>query len=1052
MDPSAGRLREQILAGENDINTLSGFAADGRLRLQQVPPQPSPAMAGGYPVPSHYSNHDVMTPVTDPYSRAGVSSRKGSMTSQSARSMHKLFGRKKGDPVAGFDDDEGADMGDVGSVVSFQDIRHLRGTGTRYNTNSAQVWDTSPIIPVLGVGAGGLSSTKNLSGMQYRQMMNHQKKVNLAQGARANSLAGGNPMAPLHSMTSSDFRRIPDDRAMSMGANGRAMSLGGQSMGMGGPRTMLLNSNAMLNNGQRPRPGMKPMMASPPQAHGFHNQGPGKGHLVPNGQYVPNGQTYVQYPSGQHPGISGPAPGHGPGPGPGPYGPRAMSLRNGPPQGYPVNYQAQQFQGQTNQGPNFQLHGQSQHFQNMQPQNPAFQLQNPQFNSGRANPRINSLPGGTNTYQPPVPRHSGPQVSNDSLTNVVEEEEDAKLLIAEERDTFNDEDHVYKFDEAEGALLSRKSTIKRTNSARVRRLNLFNKSDEQVNEEDLNEVPQQAQEGKTVAQSEPVRELYYDSQDEDALAQREDQSRKLADLGVSNTDKDIYSTAPEFRSPEKRSKELPATPPQDRAGSVRKPIKIRSLTTNTAFNNFRTASGATIPDDASKSPPALNEPAVDKIETDSDSQTSTNSTGTTKANSESPSTEEHLHSSISKTDTGAIDGLDTAKSLDTVGDQPEVPSEESVQPDIVHRRLSSLSRSGSQLKMQGLLPNGGLIDSELPLAASSEVDLRPVRTSRNSSFSSKSRNLINRLSRSGLKKNINDDLEDPILALSAAGKQRNSSYGEVKKTPLVFKKEELAIMTCNNDLQNELQMVTTELAMSIKRELALEAQLRHHGDHENFHKTAPPSAGQQTKAFVELQEKLNNERRLRFISEEHAILAEHGQSPSALKLDYEKNEVYKQLLAKTDIINQLQDRVDELEAARGKNDDEDLLHKYNEMLKENMELKDKLGEMKKKNSPSVDYSGDAYHDGSNQAEALSLRFQRDELREMITKMRGAHGAELKVAQDKIRVMAAKLEDANKINEMMSVRLERSGDGRFSPGPRLQGLDVVSPTRKLFDDR
>lgn len=646
-------------------------------------------------------------------------------------------------------------------------------------------------------------------------------------------------------------------------------------------------------------------------------------------------------------------------------------------------------------------------------------------------------------------------MSNDSLTNVVEEEEDAKLLIVEEQhDTFDDEDHVYKFDEAEGALLSRKSTIKRTNSARVRRLNLFNKSEDQAHEEeDLNEEQPVKEAPKTEQGSEPVRELYYDSQDDEAMAQREDESRKLAELGVSNTDKDIYSTAPEFRSPEKHSKELPATPPQDRAGSVRKPIKIRSLTTNTAFNNFRTASGATIPDDvSSKSSLAQDEPVPEKIETDSDSQTSTYSTGTTKANSESPSTEEHLHSSISKTDASAVDGLDTAKSLETVGDQPEVPSQESVQPDIVHRRLSSLSRSGSQLKMQGLLPNGGLIDSELPLAASSEVDLRPARASRNSSFSSKSRNLINRLSRSGLKKNINDDLEDPILALSAAGKQRNSSYGEVKKTPLVFKKEELAIMTCNNDLQNELQMVTTELAMSIKRELTLEAQLRSHGEHENFHNTPSQSVGQQTKALVELQEKLNNERRLRFISEEHAILAEHGQSPSALKLDYEKNEVYKQLLAKTDLINQLQDRVDELEAARGKKDDEDLLHKYNEMLKENMELKNQLGKLKKDNRLSADYNGDAYQDGSNLAEALSLRFQRDELREMITKMRSAHSAELKVAQDKVRVMTAKLDDANKIHEMMNARQERSGDGRFSPGPRLQGLDVVSPTRKLFDDR
>ena len=84
-----------------------------------------------------------------------------------------------------------------GSSVSFDDITHMRNRGP-YAMNSHKALDTAPIIPTLGAGGtlGGLgpASGSKVNNVQYRKQMNQQKKLAMINGARANSLATGNPM------------------------------------------------------------------------------------------------------------------------------------------------------------------------------------------------------------------------------------------------------------------------------------------------------------------------------------------------------------------------------------------------------------------------------------------------------------------------------------------------------------------------------------------------------------------------------------------------------------------------------------------------------------------------------------------------------------------------------------------------------------------------------------------------------------------------------------------------------------------------------------------
>lgn len=1186
MESEKARLRQQLLASESNINTLSGFAANGQLQIpnQGLPPQ-HPLYANNAQGSGSlgYSNHDLLTPVNATGGYSGGSQGRMSITSASGRSVQRLFRRKGGDGPA-FDDETGADLSEMATELSFADIAHLRGNG-RYNTSAAQSLDTLPIIPVIG---GAPTSTKNLNNVQYRKYMNHQKKLNLSNGARAMSLAGNNPMAA-NLMTGPDPRSMSfggpqDGRAMSIGMqNPRTMSLGGQmNFAPGNPRAMSLSSNGMLRNPGQP-PMNRPRMG---QMNGQMQGNMGPPHM--NGQMQHN---HIQY--GQHYNQM-------------PGNPRAQSLRAGNPyqqqyRGPPPNMRNNSLGGMGMQQGYMPMGARSESLTqasaypsllNKTIARPGAQPYGYQ-NFSLSQPHINNV----GTPSPRIPQQESQTNSSESLMNVVEEDEERddsghqvevnrSLPLADEtlkeQEDDAELDHVYKFDnETASPQLSRKSTVKKSNSMRVRRLDLFKSNNQPTSEE-----PELRNEPSFDLQKVGDRfskKLIVEVNDEEVKQHHANQADKLKALGATASgEKDVFITASEFRSPTKKSpskatKDLPATPStpahaseslevptptsdkengsiherqmsKDSLDSKKKPIRLRSLAANTAFSNFRSPS---LGSQAAFSPTEeFEQPQMEKHSSETESQSSVYSNDTPKKSGTgdvlvSPTSEQDSRSLESLAKLGVtgmnyeqadFDSKQIAPSIAsqneeresyddvenhysdpvlhtessratsdtrvevTPGRTPETSewndrstrptiSEEDSSSDLrnlvsaekddftplVQKRTSALSRSNSELKMQGLLPSSGLIRGtdtsdlhNVPIVDSIEGDRKERRKSRTSSISTKSKSFIKRLSRSGSKKDISEDYDYDDTTSSPAVRLRVASVASIRETkkPLKFTKEELSIMTCNNDLQNELQLVTSELAMSIKRELILETQLKsQHLSNGTGHKTIEEDATEKAGIIAELLEKLNNERRLRFISEEHAILAEHGQSPSALKLDYEKNEIYKQLLAKNDLVNQLQDRLEELEDSSGSESGQGMLHKYNDLLRENSELRSKLEALRlidQRSPGQADSSGTSYSYGENsneyeQAQIISLRTQRDELREMLTKLTSSQNMELKIAQDRIKTLEDKLQKVNMINDKLSRRLDRGGESSkeatfaSGQGGKLLGFDIVSPRKTFFDE-
>lgn len=1211
---SKAQMRSQILAGEQDINTLSGFAAAGRLQMPAALPPQHPMYQNGYSTSpdASYSNHDLLTPINDPNSAMhyNSNSRKASMASQSS-TMQKFFRRKGGG--GNFDEEAGADINEVaGAVMSFSDIAHLRGTGGRYNVTASLSLDTMPIIPVMGL-ASDLANAKHMTSMQYRKHINHQKKMNLANSARAMSLAGSNPMNPGPSMHPSDAR---------------TMSLNQ------GPRTMSLNSNPrsppMMGMYQN-RPGQMQQAIPPNMGHnmGMHQNG-----MVPN-QY--NGQMGQM---GQMP----------------PNGPRAMSLRTGNP--YPQGYRGPPNARTNSLNSNVMLNGQGPMPQGHVPMDARTQSltqghrpMNQHLNMGQMNQQVNmshmnqqmsmspqmgqqmnmgqmgypintqqqamggqqhshgySQSSPTGQFSPRMPGRNGQlhTHSNDSLMNVAEEDEEdsvSKLDPGNERlrrrpppdslpltppkdDGDDEDDIVYKFEEDNSSpQVSRKSTVKKSNSMRVRRLDLFKDKIDPYSPE------REPHETSTVSPSFNLskvgdrmsKKLVLDVDDEEINHHHRELANKFQTLGATgNRDHDVFVTAPEFHSPLKRQKDVVSnvdedstdigalqrrgSPPSELPDSSRdlqssqvlpkRIIKIKSLVTNTAFNNFRSpslASQGTVTLETGSDSVDFEPPLKGGLVDDVESRSSVYSSETPKPSSnpedlQSPSSEhksldldnskqaiayEHEYSSdyqddlnqpvsesspegetmaqVSPAEDAEIPSLQSHSadgSSDTHEEPPFISQTEPItlneleveqkdayqseqgssqlpngsQQTNASRRTSMLSRSGSMLMTSKLLATdlqrgSGNGEVYIPVADVGAESSNELRRDKRRSMSSKSKSFIKRLSRSGSRKSISDDWEDEVPTVIA--RQRPVSRSGIsdiqeqpKKKPLSFSKEELAIMTCNNDLQNELQLVTSELALSIKRELALERQLRprnghNEGDSETDIQSLQSELFQKSKMLADLQEKLNNERRLRFISEEHAILSEHGQSPSPLKLDYEKNEIYKQLLDKNDLVNQLQDKLEELSLARSQKPSEELLHKFNELLRENSELKNTLEATQKQiREPTIteghNEDGRAlYGDGGyEQAQIMSLQTQRDELREMLTKLTSSQNVELKIAQDRIKTLESQLGKLNFMNDQLSRREPNrsvtpvtTANGPFATGQggKLQGFDVVTQGKTKFFD-
>lgn len=118
------------------------------------------------------------------------------------------------------------------------------------------------------------------------------------------------------------------------------------------------------------------------------------------------------------------------------------------------------------------------------------------------------------------------------------------------------------------------------------------------------------------------------------------------------------------------------------------------------------------------------------------------------------------------------------------------------------------------------------------------------------------------------------------------------------------------------------------------------------------------------------------------------------------------------------------------------------------------------------NNADDEYYDEEYEISQGHIEIKKLKNQREELREVISKVTSQQTIENKINQEKIKVLEAKLHKANLINEKLSKRngaqfesLQSASASASSSslilnpskGGKLQGFNVVSPTKKLFDN-
>ncbi|CUM66891.1 uncharacterized protein PRCAT00004576001 [Priceomyces carsonii] len=1175
-----GRLRQQLLSENQDINMVNN------LRPEMQPMQQFQQQSyGGY---NGYDMMGVAPVVATPVSEG----RKGSITTTG---MQKFFKRNKSGGQD-FNDDFGADVQDIthNSNLSFDDISHIRNRGP-YGMTGTSTLDTTPIIPTIGPGTPGKPTTSNI---QYRKQMNQSKKMAMMSGARAMSLAGGNPMqsqgyqADPRTMSLSSNGMALDPRTMSLSSNGtpapRAMSLNNRPMGNfnyaagppNGPRMMSMRNNggygvpAAAN--QTIPPGPRAMSLAGPQPdpramslsnnnYQFASQGSRAMSLA--GRPQPDPRTMSLSNNGSQFAPQGPRTmSLAGGPQQGPQGPRTMSLSNGTSNFRPMNNQY--------------------HLAMRPPQSHQFQQQGYQYNSSL----LENMQ---------FPKGSHPS-SNDSLMNVVEEDEentisrnnlqkhkDFEHTSSSAFDEQDEDDVVYKFDQDESESLSRKSTIKKSNSMRLRKLNLFNQGDESeefgTNEQRYS--PQRKAVDGLGTNVSPLFNLTRLNMNRESIVNNEvdynemlEQREKFKSLGATagannsnatTLTKDVFLTASEFLSPEKRSqlKESPlktySPMKNDRVredeyenendtstlkgrGSpvaeeqrpipfTSKPLpkqpSIRSLTANTAFDNFRTDSSIRSPHVKrfEESQGSVNKSLVYDSD-DSENEKEVN-LGAETYQEELESRHEQHQEQFDST------SLYSEKSLVVIEDpmahfstreslSNRLSSDKSALTNSRENYSSPLTSNTSKFSNnynEGLgnnfarkeehipfnnysvIPNNRQVqstvsNSRVPNAKRSSLaselnSQKKDRHSRSFSLTNKSKDIFKRLSKSSRRASASNESKNNAFpddsssglrrssfmnkstVLQLIDKGRRSSGGQFppltpsSTSPLKFSKDEMAIMSCNNDLLHELQLVTTELASSIKRELTLESQLKNNSPHLTSLEASQYEVIEKLRIIADLQDKLNKERRLRFISEEHALLLENGQSPSPLKLNYEKTEIYKQLLFKNDLVNQLQDKLDEYESG-SREKDNSLWDKYNELLKENTELKlEVIPQMEKKFSSrlqqvtqstsnrelslvdnSLEYQNDEY-----QGEVMTLKNQRDELREAVTKLNASHNYEMKLANDKLASLNNKLQSMKVINEKLSKRIE-SGEKKsktsstlFNKGGKLQGFHIINPNRTLSDD-
>lgn len=158
-----------------------------------------------------------------------------------------------------------------------------------------------------------------------------------------------------------------------------------------------------------------------------------------------------------------------------------------------------------------------------------------------------------------------------------------------------------------------------------------------------------------------------------------------------------------------------------------------------------------------------------------------------------------------------------------------------------------------------------------------------------------------------------------------------SPYEDITQTApkiLYISKDQMGLLNENKRLMKELNLLSTELAESIKRETLLEDKIQNMKQFNEFNNqpqknstisTSPiaytdfeTELRRKSSKIVELIQALNEERMKRFISEEQLLLKENNASPSYLDLIKKINDLKNKLQLKENAINDLKSALSNL--------------------------------------------------------------------------------------------------------------------------------------------
>lgn len=303
------------------------------------------------------------------------------------------------------------------------------------------------------------------------------------------------------------------------------------------------------------------------------------------------------------------------------------------------------------------------------------------------------------------------------------------------------------------------------------------------------------------------------------------------------------------------------------------------------------------------------------------SDTSRASTGKEFSRKDSPNTSTDSIDDGNSTLKGSIGRVDASKeSIDRKNSNASSGAK-------LKKRTSFVKAKNFLRKMSSSSPTkGGDEDSQLALRRSpTNISIDSLPSSNNDTFhyrtqNKKTDNRISVLSASS-KKMPDDQQNSSILETDTEGRTERRENSDVsdpdgfdfdntlgkpyeplfavnkdidtkKFRTITISGEQLNILNENKLLMQEITLVSTELAESIKRETILESQLKDLA-HNNFSLTENDSTSlaefeielrKKSAKIVQLIQQLNDERLKRFIAEEQLLLQENGAKPSSIDL------------------------------------------------------------------------------------------------------------------------------------------------------------------------